>query len=556
MQNKIVCIVLFLFSGYSSGQNVIRIRSQHQKEHIYTLKKGEFFYRNESTFRFKLDGTDYEFKTADSLGFYKHTRKGKTKFDITSSYGSMPTEFKDWKVKQRGEYRMLVEKKTNKEYGPCQSIYFKFDDKAKAYKTDQSYRTESKLYGFRYSAPFHSSKQQKEVKKEVYIVRPGAPEMGPFKSGYIYRADEDEFIYQYENTEGYFLNENGTVYGPYEKLQYYPADKGNDANPSLLFYRQGDGWKAEHEKLKDYTFSRKPTHRGHYFSARITGKNDTEYLIWRNGKIREINRNQWLYSSVTGDELLLTPLYEAEYGYFAEYTVTYNDSLLGIYGYSGTGLRMFTTTTDFFSPAFIKVDSRPLPNGQKGDKDYYYFSPTKGFAGPFKAGDRDRIYFNKDKHFLFDVSDSSVTCSDGEKYDRIINFRLEGDDWWMIRSENDLHQPYKNGVPHYSTDYPSFFRNHKTPDKRFVIANRSDEYFIKPKGTKKLLGPIGKNSEVEISDDQKHFIESTRNGNIVSVDKRAISNGFNLVYNPKLNAFHWINVDDHNRIYLHTYELN
>ena len=144
-------------------------------------------------------------------------------------------------------------------------------------------------------------------------------------------------------------------------------------------------------------------------------------------------------------------------------------------------------------------------------------------------------------------------------YDKVlaVDFYSDPDNWWMIRSEGDLDQPYKNGKPTNSLkSMPTPFERYDTPDKPFIIVDEGEVSFIRFRKSKKLVGPVDRSSQIVISKDEKNYAECKRGESTLWINDKLISNGYYLVYNEKMDAFHWFSITDDNKIYLHTYELN
>jgi hypothetical protein len=69
------------------------------------------------------------------------------------------------------------------------------------------------------------------------------------------------------------------------------------------------------------------------------------------------------------------------------------------------------------------------------------------------------------------------------------------------------------------------------------------------------LGPVSQYSESITSTDNKHYIAVMDESENVVVDGKVVGRfGFNLSYNQKLHAFHWLAMSGQ-QLYLHTYKV-
>lgn len=565
MKIRIILGILGLFSFAAAAQNVIRIRPQHQIEHIYTLKDGENFYRKESELGFLFDGVNYSFRTTLNGKQYFH-EKGKaiTLLNINGGAWLYPNRYKNCRVTKKDNMLTVKHNKSGKSYGPFYWGRFIFNEKLKTSRTDSDYRTPSELFAFYYVLKDESNSALSATRqpREYYIVIPGEEVLGPFKDAAIYKATEDELIYSYRLEEGKYLYENGVMHGPYEDLIYIT---GNEDRPlprtenSLLYYQTNGVWYGNHPDLKPYSFSTRPQFHSNYYSAKVIELDNQNCCIYSNGEIllstheRFYNMNWFLDDLEFNKSSILN-----KRGFPIRYEVSYHDSLLGVFQ-KVNNVQFFNSSMhdkDHFPIGLKRCDT--LENGNYKDDSIYFFSPTEGWIGPYEDKKMTRVYFTGETTVAYNYRDSTLKFQDGRFYDQVVaaDFTSSTKDWWMLRREGHYDQPYKNGVKDKGQNLPNSFLTYRTPNKPHVLVFKGAEQFVKSRYSNTLIGPVSPRSEIAVAKDGVNYAEGLRAGGIILINNRAISEGFNLVYNDKLDAFHWINIDEKNRVYLHTYELN
>jgi hypothetical protein len=177
---------------------------------------------------------------------------------------------------------------------------------------------------------------------------------------------------------------------------------------------------------------------------------------------------------------------------------------------------------------------------------------------PLTINAQDRIYFFDNNYGQLSVSDSSFTLNGNLKYENVLraNFNEYPQNWWLTYLENGFKRHYKNGKPYHGMEAPDQIVMKQNEDQPFDVIEVNNEYFIKPANTTKLIGPVDQYSLYAVANDMTTYAECQSRSNAILIQNKAISEGFNLTYNPKLDAFHWLRITEDKKIYLHTYELN
>ncbi|NOQ73201.1 MAG: hypothetical protein GQ574_14435 [Crocinitomix sp.] len=562
MKTRILLGLLSFVSISAMAQNVIRIRPQHQKEHIYTLKEGERFYHSESKLFFQTDGVNYSFRTALKGSFYLHERgKAKKRLSFGVQRWYYPNRYKNCRVTRKDNKFTVKHLKSGRSYGPFKYSRFLFDKNLKQNRTSTNYTTASDLHAFCYSKILVSDSAftgQPEG-REYYIVVPGEKSIGPYESAEICMGTAQDLVYKYSIGDSVYLNENGKIHGPYDEVVYAkgnPDQVSPRGSSSLFFYKTNNIWYASHPDLQEYSLNARPQYSVNFYTAYIREKENEKCQIFPNGEILPYTREHFFSQNRLLDDLEFNWINESVYP--QQYEVRYQDSLLGVFskGISTSLGGSPENQSDFFYQGLVKCDS--LGQSDSIAERLYFFSPTKGWVGPFKDERINRIYFIGETSALHSYSDSTLKFQDGRFYEQVVatHFTDPASDWWMLKREGYYDQPYKNGKKYSGNKLPEKFDGYRTPNKSYVLVKQNGEEFIKTKNSNRLIGPVSSGSEIAVSNDAKNYAEGLRNGNFIWINNKLISEGFNLVYNEQLEAFHWFNIDEKKRIYLHTYELN
>lgn len=556
MKTKTLLGLIVLFSTSLFAQNIIRIRPQHQKEHIYTLKEGERIGRNESSLDMHLNGADYTFMTIKGNDYYRHTRSGKKRL-VGKRY--LPSVFKNWKIKTVAN-KVTVESRYNaQKYGPINQPSLIYDRSLGINSSGTYVTSKSDLYGFLYS---EKPEVEGANKWHYYVVRPGKDPKGPYLGASIRKATETDFIYTFKTEEGHFLSNNNEVSGPYDALTYSIYQTNNndvESEQELFTYLSNGAWKIENEHLKDYTLSKAPylerTKNGRQLVVQIVEKENKTFRLLEDGSLEEKSEGYFVERNNKGEKLIFQLINDST-SYMKLYNVTLGDSNIGeFYVNSLWHSSRVHLNSDFFE---IPIIPAHLIAENANYESIFYFSPSLGLTNAITSSRSSKVHLLDDGYAIYDHMTDSLMIGD-VAYDKVlaVDFYSDPDNWWMIRSEGDLDQPYKNGkLANSLKSMPKAFERYDTPNKPFVIVDKDEKSFIRMRKSKKLVGPVDRSSQIVISKDEKNYAECKRGENTLWINDKLISNGYYLVYNEKMDAFHWFSITDDNKIYLHTYELN
>jgi hypothetical protein len=134
------------------------------------------------------------------------------------------------------------------------------------------------------------------------------------------------------------------------------------------------------------------------------------------------------------------------------------------------------------------------------------------------------------------------------------DFRGYPENWWAFQQRGDYVYPFRNGKEIPVSALPKELNHYNTTSKPVIKVRRGDEYFLRVQGSETLLGPVRKYDPFTISADGKHYAVVNSTNDYVVVDGKQLTKGFNIVFNKKLNAFHWLD-QVAQKIYLYTYKL-
>lgn len=561
MKIKFTTILLLTLSQFASAQHTITVRPQHQKELIYTLREGEFISRNESQLLLSLSGCDYEILTQFNQNYYLVNRSGRAKSEM-SPY--IPYSYKNWKITVDKDNYTVRSRNSDKKYGPFKNIQTFYDYDKTSTRTFTTHTTTSDLFAFKYSEPVVTSINGIERKENKYfVVRPGEAPRGPYNDTRIFTATSESFIYAFETEEGEFLSENSVIKGPYQDTYFMPSRvvPGSEIlSPSYFFYKIDDVWKYDHPLFSAYSFRDRP--RLTYLSdtymvtAEIIEKGNVNYRLMPNGELVEQSATSFHHVN-NNHEMLNFKAIDTLNGSSEtkRYFVSYKGNELGIFGFrTDIPVSQFGKDCDFFSTALIPLDSI---SGELSQFQACYFSPSLGLTAPFTFKQNDKMYFYGSNYGQMSPSDSSFTVNGNVRYENVLrlNFSEYPQNWWITYLENGFKRFYRNGKP-YTGIAPDQIVRRQSANQPFDMIEIDNQFFLKPINSTKLLGPVDRNSTFSIANDKTTYAECKNRSRAIMIQNKAISEGFNLIYNPKLDAFHWLRIADNNQIYLHTYELN
>lgn len=562
MKTNLITIVLLFLIQSISAQHTITVRPQHQKEHIYTLREGEYITRNESHLLLSIIGCDYEILTRLNEDYYLINRSGRTKTDRSLH---IPYVYKNWRITVNGDNFMVQSRNSDKKYGPIKNVYPYYDYDKPSNRTFTTHTTTSDLFAFQYSEPIVATINGVETTKyNYYVVRPGESPRGPYNSIRIYEATRESLVYTFETEEGKFLSKNSVIKGPYQETAYTPAhDFGNSGTKSLsyFFYKTNLTWKYDHPSFSNYSFSDRPqltfSSNSYLLTAQVIEKGNVTYQLKPNGELIEHSATSFQDINQNGDALSFKAMDTLNgESQSLRYLVRFKGKDLGVFGLrKDISWMKHGKECDFFTSALIPIDSA---TGALSQFQVCFFSPSIGLTSPISIKAQDRIYFFDNNYGQLSVSDSSFTLNGNLKYENVLraNFNDYPQNWWLTYLENGFKRRYKNGKPYHGMEAPDQIVMKQSKDQPFDVIEVNNEYFIKPANTTKLLGPVDQYSSYAVANDMTTYAECQSGSHAILIQNKAISEGFNLIYNPKLDAFHWLRITEDKKIYLHTYELN
>ena len=343
--------------------------------------------------------------------------------------------------------------------------------------------TKSDLFGFTYSERNPTTNSW-----ERYIVRPGQKTKGPYQMIMLRQASKNEFIYSYIANGESFLVKNDKTYGPYSELDYIKykvRSNGALIDKDLFAYREGVVWKIDEEMFKEFTFSEKPrverTRNGFALKLKIIEKGNKYFVVLNEGNITEETYDFFSMLNKKGESLNFKAIDDSTRRERIKYTVTFKDELVGEFYLRNKSIYLFQTNqSDYFGMPMIPVDSADSEDYING---FVYYSPTKGLTEVIQEVAGVQLYLLDDGYALYYRTADSLIYKDQLYSDVIaVDFNDYPKNWWMMRKDGDIAQPYKNGIRNNSfSTMPKYWDEFPTADKRFVIAKRDDEFFIRPR---------------------------------------------------------------------------
>ena len=383
---------------------------------------------------------------------------------------------------------------------------------------------------------------------------------GPFEGGGLWYMDDKNLVYSYsENTttgKAVYLIDNGNKLGPYEQVSYRRAETGK-ASP-IIIYKKSNQYYVNQDPWKSVGFASYPSfatlQNGWAIEGTEVAGSKDKWIFLPNGK--KVENFEKVKHSVNSKQQALRMDYVAGGGSDAAYKVTYEGKEIGTFAIKKS-MRSDIVLNDFFDHLFTKVEIRQN-NWSLAYRDVnYFFSPTHGLVGPFTAADVSKTYFIADGYATI-TADSTLNINGKMALDNVIapDFSQYPDTWWALQQKGDYAYPFKNGIEASLGELPVKLRHFHTIDKPVVKVRRpNNTYFLLITSTKKLLGPVSQYSESLTSNDYKHYIAVADESQNVVVDGKVVGRfGFNLTYNDKLHAFHWLATTGQ-QLFLYSYKL-
>ncbi|TFH28057.1 MAG: hypothetical protein E4H10_01740 [Bacteroidia bacterium] len=525
MKNITILLLLTLWPAFALAQ---------EKEHLLTLHEGEMLDTDNTTVQPTSSGADYVITTQyDYDGkYYRYTRsvKGES-VGVDIRLGEFITTGKE----DGKEYFRI--NATGKKYGPYESVSPRYDEKKQL------------LYGYSYE----------EDGNNYFVDQVNNKSYGPLDQGGLWHIDEKNLVYSYAETDNEtgklesFLIENGEKSGPYEQVSYRMP--GTAATPPLIVYMENGKYYVKLQQYKGIAFGAYPIaseiRNGWVIEGAAERSDKVKWIYLPDGQ--KLESSQTVKHLVNYQGNVMKAEHVAGGGSDAAYKVSFKGKEIGTYAIKKSN-RSDLSNSDFFDHFLIRVEvSNNWPLAYRDEN--YLFSESRGLIGPLTQDEIRMTYFFPGGYATI-KADSTLQMNGKNILEDVImtDYRDYPENWWAFQQRGDYVYPYRNGKEIPLTELPEQYRYYNTEDKPLVKVKRGDEYFIRVKGLDKLLGPIDKYDAFTVSGDGKHYAVVRGIDDFVAVDGKVVTKGFNIVYNEKLNAFHWFDQEGQ-KIYLYTYKL-
>lgn len=519
-------LLLTLFPALAWGQ---------QKEFLFNLPEGQELDSDNSTIIPTPTGANYAIitQTDDYSGtYFRYTRSiNKEPVGVDLRIGDFITTGKE------GGKKYFRVNTTGKKFGPYDEIIARYDEDKEV------------LYGYSYT----------KEGKNYFVDLVNNKSYGPFDGGGLWYIDEKNIIYSYMEVNSEtskkktFLVENGKKSGPYEQVFYRRPTSAT--TPALIIYKEDGKYFVGLKQYSAVAFASYPTVTEIKTGWVIEGKTDRASkdmsIYMPDGrKLDNTEKIKHLFN-YNGEILKFEHL--AGGGSHAAYKVSFKDQDIGTYAMKKS-YRSDLATTDFFNHILLKVDVTETNWSMAYEDVSYMYSSSKGLIGPFTKDEVRKTYFFAGGYASI-KEDSTLEMNGKKVLDDIImtDFREYPESWWAFQQRGDYVYPFKNGQEIPLAELPKKQNHYSTTDKPVIKVRRGDEYFLRVKGLDKLLGPVRKYDPFAISTDGKHYAVVNSQNDYVMVDGKQLTKGFNIVFNEKLNAFHWLDQVEQ-KIYLYTYK--
>ncbi len=525
MKTKIF-ILLACIQQSVFAQQTIKVQPQHQKEHIYTLRENESLGYRESKVLVKTNGVTYEFVTERKNLLYMH-KKGKSPKAISRS----PYGFIDVTYNEEGKIT-LKNTKTGKSYGPYESA------------TPLYNRQKKELYAIKY---WENNQQFLLADNKI---------IGPYDNIKYYFGNSKVTSYTFYKDKQWFIYKNGEVSGPFEDCGY---KRQNVDNPGIFSYKKDNKWYVMSPHFETLIFCESP-HLHFNVKAnewevygKLADEKNINYCIKQNGTKIESSFERFTVENTTNETLHFERIRGNKNSRSSNlYQVTYKDSIIGTF-MPKHRVRSNSYETDYFGTSLVEADTSTRYTHALKDRNFL-FSPSKGLVGPIPDRFIYSLMFFDNSCAFVNTRDSTLVVDNKVVADKVIaaDYYDYPEAWWVLKAEGYVHQPYKNGKK-VSSGIPERLKNYNTPDKDFIVVKRENQYFLRPKNSNNLLGPVSRYSQYAVASDKTTYAEGGAGKNTIMINGKVISKGFNLTYNQYQDTFHWFSLDENNRLYLHTY---
>jgi len=425
---------------------------------------------------------------------------------------------------------------TGVRYGPYEGLKAQYDEEAKI------------LYGYSYIKD-GMNYYTDVINNKTY---------GPYYRGGVWLADGKNLVYS--NTiknnstqkDEVFLFENDKKHGPYEQVGYQKAVSANIA--PLITCKENGRFYVNAPQCKGISFTYWPTatelKNGWLIDGASQQKFSEKWLYLPDGTKLENSEKVKHMFNARGETAKLE--FVAGGGSDAAYKLIYNGKEIGTYAARRSN-RSELFKTDFFDHILTQVDLKQNWSIARRDVNYL-FSPDQGLVGPFTENEIKYLSFFKDGFSVL-RDDSTLQINGISVLTKVAwaDFR-EYPVWWAFRQRGDYVYPFKNGTEVQVDEVPERLSYFNTIEKEVIKVQRGDSFYLRLKGSDKLLGPIGQFDPYVISPDRKYYAFVRGKDEYVVINGKPVSPGLKITYNEKLKAFHWFMLEGQ-EVYMYTHKV-
>ncbi len=503
-----------------------------QKVPLLTIKEGEEFDSDNSKLIPTATGATWQVvTTADYKNYflYDKTVKGKL-IPVDIRPGRFITEGKE------GGKEFFRVNTTGIKYGPYEGVSPKYDEDKKIF------------YGYSYA----------EGGKNYYVDAINNKTYGPYNKGGVWFIDDKNLVYtnavKNETTgkEEIFLFENDKKYGPYESATYKRAHVEGVA--PLITWQQGGRSYTNAPQCKGIAFAglgNSIETKGGWLIEGWEQAYMERKLYLPDGSRLDFNDKVKHMVNAQGEFIKMEQV--AGGGSYAAYKLTYKGKEVGTYAVQKWN-RQELNLTDFFDHQLMKVEIKGNWSNASKDVNYVY-SASRGLIGPYTEKDMRSFLLMKDGYAVI-KGDSTLEINGKKMMDKIVwaDVKEYPTTWWAFQKRGDYVYPFKNGTEVKFEEVPEKLKFICTYENDLVRVQRKNDFFIRRKGSNKLMGPVGQFDPYVVSPDGKYWATERGEDGYVVINGKPVAKGHLIVYNEKLKAFHWF-VLEGQKVSMYTHKL-
>jgi len=543
-------LIAVLLSTIATGQQIIRVRSQHSKKLIRTLRNGEFLMRGESRIQVSIKGEEFEYLT--TFDGKQHHYKN----DQLIGSGIYASRF--WQVNisrftERIDGSYLTSAIVNNhKIGPYEELVIDpFFNREKNELSGYYYKHEGSYY-------IKNAKTGKTI--------------GPYEAVRVQTISSTGMYYTYQIGGKWFLHDFGKEYGPYLEVEL----RYSSTSPEGLTYsyKDLDGWKIQSREAIPHTFVSKPELRFDeqkqwLVYGTLKGDNGIPQLFFQNGNhFEHTEKSQTLLCGNLPVLVATKTLAGASsqnqsiglgnrFNYYDWYELRLANEVIDTFQ-----IERVYADNSYQASQFYPIILYKKANGStKGNRDeFYLYKNGQGLVGPISSKNRNSLSVGGDSYAFIDSKDKTLYMNGiptGDKEVSLIDLTEYPTNWWMAKKEGDYTVIYKNGKVDKSKrlqeKYP--YMRFDTRDKPYIIVQSDNKSYAKTPTSSKLFGPVSPRSIIAFSAGNSHYAEGDERAAQILIDGKVISTGYSLVYNRDKNTYHWISQEGQ-RLFFHTYELD